>query len=37
MVFSGNVRINKFFNNPEFIVDGVKEVNMDELIEKLED
>ena len=36
MVFSGNVRINKFFNNPEFIVDGVKEVNMDELLEKLE-
>ena len=36
MVFSGNVRINKFFNNPEFIVDGVKEVNMDELIERLE-
>lgn len=36
MVFSGNVRINKFFNNPEFIIDEVKEVNMDELIEKLE-
>ena len=36
MIFSGNVRINKFFNNPEFIIDGVKEVNMDELIEKLE-
>jgi replication factor A1 len=36
MVFSGNVRINKFFNNPEFIVDGVKEINLDELIQKLE-
>lgn len=36
MVFSGNVRNNKFFNNPEFIIDGVKEVNMDELIEELE-
>ncbi len=36
MVFSGNVRINKFFNNPEFIVNGVKEINLDELIGKLE-
>lgn len=36
MVFSGNVRMNKFFNNPEFIIDGVKEVNMDELIEEME-
>ena len=32
MIFSGNVRNNKFFNNAEFIVDGVKEVNIDELI-----
>ena len=37
MIFSGNVRNNKFFNNPEFIVDEVKEVNLDELIEKLEE
>jgi len=36
MVFSGNVRINKFFNNPEFIVDEVKEINLDDLISKLE-
>jgi len=36
MSFSGNVRMNKFFNNPEFIVDSVKEVNIDELISKLE-
>ncbi len=36
MVFSGNVRINKFFNNPEFIVNEVKEINLDELIGKLE-
>ena len=36
MVFSGNVRNNRFFNNPEFIIDGVKEVNLDELIEELE-
>ena len=37
MIFSGNVRINKFFNNPEFIVDGAKEINPDELIKKLEE
>ncbi len=36
MVFSGNVRKNNFFNNEEFIVDGVKEVNLDELISQLE-
>jgi ssDNA-binding replication factor A large subunit len=36
MVFSGNVRMNNYFNQPEFIVDGVKEVNLDELISKLE-
>lgn len=36
MLFSGNVRMNKFFDNPELIVDGVKETNIDELIEKLE-
>ena len=32
MIFNGNVRNNKFFNNAEFIVDNVKEVNLDELI-----
>lgn len=32
LVFTGNVRMNKFFNNPEFIVNGVQEVNLDELI-----
>jgi len=36
MIFSGNVRLNKFFNNPEFIVDSVKEINMDDLIVNLE-
>lgn len=36
MVFSGNVRRNNFFNNPELIIDGVSEVNLDELISKLE-
>lgn len=36
MLFSGNVRMNKFFNNPEFIVEKVQEINLDELISKLE-
>lgn len=36
MVFSGNVRKNNFFNNEEFIIDSLKEVNIDELITQLE-
>jgi len=36
MVFSGDIRMNKFFNNPEFVVESVKEVNPDELIAVLE-
>lgn len=36
MVFSGNVRMNKFFNNPEFIIESIKEINLDEMIAKLE-
>jgi ssDNA-binding replication factor A large subunit len=36
MVFSGVVRMNRFFNNPEFIVNAVQPVNVDELINKLE-
>lgn len=36
MFFSGNVRKNNFFNNEEFIVDSVKEVNLDDLIVQLE-
>ncbi len=36
MIFSGTVRMNKFFNNPEFIIDGAKEVDLDELIGGLE-
>lgn len=36
MVFSGNVRNNSFFNNPEFVVNDVKEINLDELITSLE-
>lgn len=36
MVFSGNVRRNSYFNNPEFIIDEIIEVNLDELINCLE-
>lgn len=37
MVFSGNVRINAFFNTPEFIVSDVKEVDLDRVIMNLEE
>jgi len=36
MVFEGNVRMNKFFNNPEFIINGVKTLNLDEVLASLE-
>jgi len=36
MIFSGNIRNNKFFNNPEFIVEDAKEVGLDGLIADLE-
>lgn len=36
MIFSGNVRNNKYFNNNELIIDSVKEINLDELINELE-
>jgi len=36
MIFSGSVRINKFFNNIEFIIDGFEEINTDDLILNLE-
>lgn len=35
-VFSGNVRRNNFFNNEEFIIDGVKEIDLDGLISELQ-
>ncbi len=35
-IFSGNVRKNNFFNNEEFIIDSVKDVNLDELLSQLE-
>ena len=36
MIFSGSVRNNKIFNNPEFVIDQVEEIDLDNLIEKLE-
>ncbi len=36
MVFHGNVRNNRFFNTPEFIVNKVEQLNLDGLIENLE-
>ncbi len=36
MFFSGSVRNNKLFNTPEFIIDSVEEINLDNLVEKLE-
>ena len=36
MFFAGNVRNNAFFNTPEFIIDDVKELNLDEVIQSLE-
>ncbi len=36
MIFSGSVRMNKFFNNMEFNINSVQKVNLDELITRLE-
>jgi len=36
LFFSGNVRKNKLFNNIEFYINSIKEVNIDELIKELE-
>lgn len=36
LVFSGNVRNNAFFNTPEFVVEDVKPVDLDEIIRGLE-
>ncbi len=36
MLFSGSVRMNKFFNNPELNVESVKEIDLGELISKFE-
>lgn len=34
--FSGNIRLNKFFNNPEFIIDGIVPLDIDGLLGSLE-
>lgn len=36
MIFSGSVRMNKFFNTPEFNIDNIQEVNVDNLLKNLE-
>jgi len=36
MVFSGEVRLNKYFNNPEFVVEKVRDLDHDEIIASLE-
>ena len=36
LIFSGNVRMNKFFNNPELIIDGVQQVDLDKLLQDIE-
>ncbi len=35
-VFGGTVRMNSYFNNPELIVNSVKELNVERLIDELE-
>jgi len=36
MIFYGNVKTNKFFNNPEFVIEEVEEINVDEILNRLE-
>lgn len=36
MLFSGNVRENSFFNNLELVVDNIKQLDIDQIIKKLE-
>ncbi len=36
MSFSGQVRMNKYFNEPEFVINSVQTINLDELLAKLE-
>ena len=37
MIFSGDVRLNKFFNTPEFIIESAKEPDVDEILKRLEE
>jgi len=36
MFFQGNIRMNSYFNNPEFIIENVEELDLDNLIAQLE-
>ena len=36
VVFSGNVRMNSYFNTPELIVDNIEELDLDKVIASLE-
>ena len=36
MIFSGDVRLNKFFSTPEFIIEKMEEPDLDEILKKLE-
>ncbi len=36
MIFSGNVRMNNYFNKPEYIIDSATNVDLDKLISELE-
>lgn len=35
LVFTGNVRMNSYFNNPEFSIDNIEEVDLDSLLKNL--
>jgi len=37
MIFSGDVRLNKFFNTPEFIIESAREADADEILKMLEE
>ena len=36
MIFAGNVRMNSFFHNPEFIIDNISSINLDDLLTSLD-
>ena len=36
MIFSGDVKMNKFFNTPEFIIEKAEEIDLDKVLKKLE-
>ncbi len=36
LIFSGNVRMNKFFNNPELIIDSVQPLDLDKLLQNMD-